>query len=350
MSVDTRRLVALYEMSAASSRELLRDWKSLVGVVFMFVFLLGLIALIHLGINVQRPAPVVAMTVSTPQEVEVESALQGAGIEVRSTAEPELHDEVTATVALRSSEALVTLAYPQPPAWIPIERAIEAAGYQAGEIVVVRQEGTLETDILRINLSTVLIAGFMAIVFLGTSVPIVRMRGRGILRLLGTTPLSRLTFIVAQSPIRVLVGLAEAVVIVVIAWTQGYATAANAGRLAVTLALGLAMLFSLGYLLASRSRNPDLIGQVSGLIPVLIILTSGTMFPVQGIPEVILILMRSVPTTWFIQAASADIAGTTPFTSVYVLWVMMGVVTVACTALAARIFAWDQADAASARK
>ncbi|MGH1523510.1 ABC transporter permease [Leifsonia sp. L25] len=257
---------------------------------------------------------------------------------------------MTATVVLRDSDALVTLAYPAPPAWIPIARAIEAAGYAPSDIVVIRQDGTVETDILRINLSTTLIAGFMAIVFLGTSVPIVSMRGRGTLRLLGTTPLPRLTFILAQSPIRILLGLAEAATVVIIAWTQGYASFAHSGRLAVTLAIGLGMLFSFGFLLASRSRNPDLIGQLSGLIPVLIVLTSGTMFPLQGVPDVVLALMRSVPTTWFIQATSADIAGTVPFVSVYALWAMMGVVTVICTLFAARIFIWDQAEARTAAR
>ncbi|MGD8167294.1 ABC transporter permease [Herbiconiux sp. P16] len=310
----------------------------------MFVFLLILIAVIHGAVNERRDPPVVEVVASGIAAQNLQHRLIDEGIDATLVESASLTGETTATIQIGDTRAVVTLAYPHPPAWIEIERTIEGMEYPPTAIDVVRKNGTVETDILRINLSTVLIAGFMAIVFFGTSVPIVAMRRRGTLRILGTTPLPRMTFLLAQSPVRLGLGLAETAVVVAIAAVQGYTNPGQSGRLAMTMVIGLAMLFSLGFLLAARSRNPDLVAQLCGLIPVVIVLTSGTMFPLQGVPEPVIVLMRAVPTSWFMQAAGADIAGTAPFVPIPLLWAMMAAATCVCTVLAARTFVWDQGD------
>ena len=252
--IVARRSSALYELSLANARELLRSGKTIFGVIFMFIFLLGIIVVIHISINVQRHEPVVGIVGSNSLNDQLLVALEKEGIEAREFDSTD-DDSVTATVELQSNSALVTLDYPHPPAWLGLDRAIHELGIPTSNIAVIRTNGEFEVDILRLNLGAVLIAGLMAIVFLGTSVPLVSLRKRGTLRLLGTTPLSRLTFIISQSPVRFLIGVAEAAVIVVIAWVQGYVESFNLFRLAATLLIGLSMLFALAYLLASRSKS-----------------------------------------------------------------------------------------------
>lgn len=199
-------------------------------------------------------------------------------------------------------------------------------------------------DYLRLNLATCIVVGYLAIAITGTTVPLVALRERGTLRLLGTTPLKRLTFLLAQTPARFALGAAEALVILAIALARGYLDPLQTLRLSVTLLLGLVMLFSFGYLLASRLRNAEVANQFTGLIPIIVLLTSGTVFPPSLFPDWLVPVLNAIPTAWFIQAAGADLSGYTPFASVYVLWGLMAAATVVATLLAARLFRWDIRD------
>lgn len=335
------RRSALVELSIASSKDLLRNAKTLFGLLFMFVFFFLVIWGVHLGVNGYREAPVVGVSgAGSERLVEV---LADRGIEARSIGAADDAADVTAHVQLAADAATVRLTSPEP-AWIPLSAAVASLGVPSAAIAVFDAEGEPETDILRINLGAVLVLGIMAIVFMGTSVPLVALRRRGTLRLFGTTPLKRMTFILAQSPVRLALALAEALVVVAVAWSQGYIESFNVLRLVVTLVLGIGMLFAFAFLLASRSTNEELTGQLCGFIPVIIVLTSGTVIPIYGLPEWVQALFNAVPTTWFLQAASADIAGTEPFASIYLLWAMMAAVGVGVALLAARVFRWDQGE------
>ena len=336
-----RRRSALYELSVASSKELLRNSKTLFGLLFMFFFFLVLIWGVHLGVNGNRDAPVVGVT--GPQAARLVETLGDRGIEARIIDETDVTDDITARVSLTADAAVVRLGQPEPD-WIPLADAVGSVGIADARIAVLDADGAPETDILRVNLATALVLGIMAIAFMGTSVSLVRLRQRGTLRLFGTTPVKRLAFIVAQQPVRLALAVAEVAVIVAIAWSQGYVEQLAVLRLGVTLLLGVGMLFSFAFLLAVRSTNEELVAQLCGLIPVVIILTAGTVFPIYGLPGWVQALFDALPTTWFLQAVSADIAGTEPFTSIYLLWAMMAAVGVGVSLLAARLFAWDQGD------
>ena len=340
------RRSALVELSIASSKDLLRNAKTLFGLLFMFVFFFLVIWGVHLGVNGYREAPVVGVSgAGSERLVEV---LADRGIEARTIGAADdaadVTADVTAHVQLAADAATVRLTSPEP-AWIPLSAAVASLGVPSAAIAVFDAEGEPETDILRINLGAVLVLGIMAIVFMGTSVPLVALRRRGTLRLFGTTPLKRMTFILAQSPVRLALALAEALVVVAVAWSQGYIESFTVLRLVVTLVLGIGMLFAFAFLLASRSTNEELTVQLCGFIPVIIVLTSGTVIPIYGLPEWVQGLFNAVPTTWFLQAVSADIAGTEPFASVYLLWAMMASVGVGVALLAARVFRWDQGEA-----
>ncbi len=335
---------SLYELSMASSKELLRNGKTIFSLLFMFFFFLIVMAGINVFVNGNRAAPVVGVVGSTEHGHALVSKLTGEGVKASIIEPGDAAPEVTARVTIENQSASVVLSTPKSPSWIDLSRTIHSLGIPSTQINVVDSAGGPEFDILRMNLATVLVAGFMAIAFMGTSVPLVALRQRGTLRLLGTTPVRRFTFIVSQSPIRFLLGVAEAAVIVAIAWTQGYVESLSVVRLAITLLLGLGMLFAFAYLLASRARNADLITQITGFIPVIVIFMSGTVFPLDGLPEAFRFATWCVPSTWFMQAASADIAGTEPFMSVYALWALMAGVGAGVAFLAAKLFTWDQGD------
>lgn len=331
---------AFRQLALLSTRELLRNVKTVISLLFMFFFFLVLMVGIDYSVNGGRPAPTVAVT-QTELAPQVERELSTMKIKQVSA---DASKSATAVITAKDGQAVIRLTAKEKPAWKELSRAVEAVGVPASKIAVVDANGSPEVDVLRINLATVLVTGFMAIAFIGTSVPLTAMRQKGTLRLLGTTPVNRLAFILSQSPVRLALGLAEAVIILVVAWTQGYVASGNILRFFVTLVIGLLMLFALAYLLASRSTNADVITQITGFLPVIVILTSGTVMPAELFPAPVQFITRCFPTTWFMQAVGADSSGVTPFVSVYWLWLMMGVVTVAASILAARIFKWDQGE------
>ncbi|GGF15424.1 ABC transporter permease [Subtercola lobariae] len=342
-SIEGRRSISpLQQLTLTSSRELFRNAKTIIAMLFMFFFFLLIIGGINVAINDSRVAPNVSVTGATQQAQDLVAKLNAQGVVAVSGA-PE--GSTTAQVTLSGDSADVILSTPHPPAWIPLVNTVHSVtGIPTSKITVADADGSPEVDLLRVNLSTVLIAGLMAIAFMGTSVPVVALRQRGTLRLLGTTPVSRLTFIVSQTPVRFALGVGEGVIILGIAISQGYIESVNALQLAVTFVLGLAMLFAFAYLLGSRAKNTDLITQITGILPVIMLLTSGTVLPPGIYPPFVSTAINFIPSTWFMQAMSSQLAGTEPFVSIDLLWALMAVVGVFVALLAARVFKWDQGD------
>lgn len=198
--------------------------------------------------------------------------------------------------------------------------------------------------ILRTNLATIAAIGFMAITFLGTAVPLVSLRERGTLRLLGTTPIRKGVFIAAQTPARLVAGAVVAIIVVVAALALGALDVIGLLRLLVTFAVGLAMFFAFAYLLASRSRNTELVNNVAVMIPIAAMFASGDVFPREIIPQPVAVVLECLPTTWFVRAAAADLSGATTAIPVPVLWLMMAAVGGLAAFLAARLFVWDDRD------
>ena len=194
------------QLTLLSSRELIRNSKTMFSMAFMFFFFLILIFGIDLAINSNRPDPVVAVTAG-PQASAVEKELDRRGIRLADGS------AATAHITVEGGSAQIVLATTDTPSFKQLVSAVHTAGIPSAKINVVQADGSFETDILRINLPTTLALGFMSIAFTGTTAPLVALRKRGTLRLLGTTPVRRLSFIVAQTPVRAAVGIVEAAII-----------------------------------------------------------------------------------------------------------------------------------------
>jgi ABC-2 type transport system permease protein len=336
---------ALIALSMASARELLRNGKAFYGLTAIFFLFLIIVIGMNYALNENRAAPVVAMVSTSGSSSSLAEKLIDEHIDVIATANSNaLPPSVNTLVSVGEDRVTVVLNAKVPPRWLGVFRAAEAAGYDPQKIKVARSDGTQEGDILRGNLGPVLVTGLLAIAFAGTSVPIAAMRKYGVLRLLGTTPLSRLTFVLAQSPVRFLLGVAEAAVILAVAGFQGYLHQLAVVRLPITFLLGLGMLFAFAYLLGSRTSNPDLLLQVSGVLPVVALFASGAFLPLSSLPEAVRIALQLLPTTWFMEGISADVVGIEPFLPVYVLWCLMGFTGVAVALLSSKVFKWDQGD------
>lgn len=198
-----------------------------------------------------------------------------------------------------------------------------------------------DVDLLRANLGVVLMAGISAVALVGTTVPLVGMRERATLRAFATVPLQRSAFLLGMLPIRAAIVLLELAVVLSVAALRGYLDGAQLLRLVVTAALGAAMLFAVALLLAARARSADAMQQSMAMLSILIVFASGGLLPEEIVPQAVTAAMRALPTTWFAEAAAADLSGSAPFAPVPLLWAGMAVVTAVAAALAVRRFDWD---------
>ncbi|MBC9954085.1 ABC transporter permease [Leucobacter sp. cx-42] len=329
---------AFVELATASAKDLYRDKKGSFSILFMFVFFLLLILGLNYTINVsKRVDPVVAIGETVPSAVELETAFRAAGIEIAQ-------DLGRANVTVQEAQGNMTilLSSVEKPIWIPIIAVIESIGVPAEKLTVQDDLGDPYIDLLRTNLPALSALGLMAIAFMGTSVPLTRMRENGSLRLLGTTPVSKLTFILAQTPIRLIYGLVVIGTIFGVAAIAGYAQGTQLPRLLLSMTLGLTVFFALAYLVAARSRRAETVNNVAAILPVTAILASGQVLPPQLLPIWLTWAMNALPTTWYTRVASADLTSEALNPGQFALyWGLMGGTAICAAMLSARLFVWD---------
>lgn len=187
-------------------------------------------------------------------------------------------------------------------------------------------------------LPTTLTIGLAAIAFTGTSVPIVRHRQAGTLRVLATTPAGKLTFLAAQAPIRFVIAALEISVVLVLAAYEG-ATRVALVTAAVGGLLGFAMLLSFGLLIGSRMRNSDFANVLSAILPVIAVTTSSTLPFTALLPLDLRYIINLAPTSWLSTALNLSSAPE-GMPKILLAWLAMAAITIISAGVAARTFRW----------
>lgn len=316
---------------------MLRNPLSGLSMLFMFVVIIAVYASMWLAFTVLGTSPKVALV---PVNAQVAAALEGAGVVV---VDPDAEDR-NAEVTLDGDRVFVVLDSATRPAWNSIWVGLRDAGYAPDAITVVDDDGDVKLDPLRMYLGVAALTGIAGAVFIGLTVPLVGMRERGLLRLFGTMPLRRSTFLLAQVPARLVVVLFEILVIVAIAVWRRYVDGLDVLSLAVTVALGSAMLFALALVFAGRSRNAEATQQSMVMLTLLLVFASGGIVPPSVLPSIAQVVMNALPTTWFVAALNADLTGAESFVPVPVLWLLMGLGACGALVFASRLFEWDQSE------
>ncbi|OII38737.1 ABC transporter permease [Plantibacter sp. MMLR14_011] len=328
---------AFRRLASMSARDVLRNPLTGISMWFMTGIVLVIYVSMWLAFVVLGPAPVVVLDTDDPA---VPSALERAGVRLVTDDAPDRNTRVT----VHEGSALVVLAAADQAAWDPIWRGLRDAGVPAHDVTVTDDEGDVKIDPLQENLGIVVLVGVASLAFVGTTVPLVAMRERGLLRLLGVTPLRRSTFLLAQLPLRALVAVGILVLTTGIAVWRRYVDGVDLLALGVSFLLGAAMLFALALVFAARSRNAEATQQTMVMVTIGLVFASGGLLPQSILPAAVQVAMDCLPTTWFAAAASASLTGAEPFLPVPALWGLMSLVTVAAGVLAVRWFEWDQSE------
>lgn len=328
---------AFRRLATMSARDVLRNPLTGISMWFMTGIILVIYVAMWLAFVVVGPAPVVSVDTDDPR---VTSALEAAGVRVVADDASGRNTRVT----VRDGRATVVLEAADQAAWDPIWLGLRDGGVAPDDVTVMDDEGDVKIDPLQENLGIVVLVGVASVAFIGTTVPLVAMRERGLLRLLGVTPLRRSTFLLAQLPLRALVAVSILSVTAGVAIWRRYVDGVDLLALGITFLLGAAMLFAVALVFASRSRNAEATQQTMVMVTLGLVFASGGLLPQSILPVVAQVAMNCLPTTWFAVAAGASLTGAEPFLPVPVLWVLMSLVTVVAALLAVRWFEWDQTE------
>lgn len=318
-------------------RDMLRNPLTGLSMLCMFVVIMAVYVSMWFAFMVVGPGPTVVLH---PADGDVAAALTAAGVRVVD-GEAQQHN---VQIRLDGEEALVVLDSAAKPAWNPIWLGLRKAGIAPERITVVDDAGDLKIDPLRTFLGAAALTGIASAVFIGLTVPVVSMRERGLLRLFGTTPLRRSTFLLAQLPARAIIIGLEVAIIVAIAVLRRYVDGLDVLRFAVTVTIGSVMLTALALAFAARSRNAEATQQGMVMLTLMLVFASGGLLPPSIVPSGVQFVMNTLPTAWFAAAMNADLTATVPFVPVPVLWGLMSVVACCGFVLAAKRFHWDAAE------
>jgi len=201
-----------------------------------------------------------------------------------------------------------------------------------------------ELDPISFGLPAVLVLGFGNLALLGTATTIVEMRGRGILRLFGVTPVTRTQFLLSTVPVRLAIAVFQVLVLLALGLTIGDLEASKLPRLLATCALGLLMFFALGFLAGGYLRSVQATSTIlSGILPVAMIV-SGIFVPFSALPEGFESAAKYFPLTYLGDALQQDLAGADGMYSITTDWLVVAGTAVVLALVAIFTFRWDQGE------
>ncbi len=355
---DTRRALrnsSFVQLSLTNLRELTRDPVAFLIVLVMPFLFLGMFALISTFTSGgTTDVGVVSSTGQGEQRVLLRSLTQTPGLRVTPLPAVEGRRRLDAgrldvLVSLRGSAIDVDVAKDKTAAGAVVSRALTDAtrGAEAPQVSV---HGSGEAigfgDPVRFGIPAVLVLGFTSLAFFGTATPLIQLRRQGTLRLLGLTPVARATFVAAQVPARLGIGLVQLALMMVVARATGHFKLGQLTGCLLTALIGLLMLFSLGYLLGGLIRSPEAgAGALAAINPV-VLMFSGVLLPLALLPDVLRTAARALPFTYLGDGLRQQLVGSAGTFSLTVDRLALLVATLVFTALTVRTFRWDQGESA----
>lgn len=223
-------------------------------------------------------------------------------------------------------------------------------GLAALDLLIAWNTGTqssgviMGAGILASSLPLLAVIGFTTLALVSTAVPLTTYRANGILRQLGTTPVSRSRFIVAHLPVRLILGLAQIVVLLTLAALSRPLTLTTLWRASVLMLSALLFLLAIGYLIGAHSQDPDRILAFSYMLIIVLIATSGTALPLEVLPGSVGSILGWLPTTLFAQSLSSELLDRAPaFLPFWATALLLFGFALVLLTLSSRSFRWDSA-------
>lgn len=184
----------------------------------------------------------------------------------------------------------------------------------------------------------------MSILFLGLfgSLTLVEWREKKVLKRLGATPLHRSTMVSSQVVYRLILALAQALIIIAIAYfIFNVQMVGNWFLLLALVLLGTFTFISIGYFAVSRAKTVEGAMPIIQIVQFPMLFLSGIFFPIEIMPDFMKPIIAAIPLTYLGDAFRQVMVEATPL---YPLMLDVGVLAgwfVVCMILAIRLFRWE---------
>ncbi len=183
----------------------------------------------------------------------------------------------------------------------------------------------------------------MAIMFinLGVGFMLVTWREQGILRRLGVTPLRSSNLILSQAVSFSIVSLLQVVIILGLAHLVfDVSINGSFAWLAVTVALGIATMLAIGYLIGSFLHTPTAVNAVINAVTLPMIFLGGSYFPLDP-PPALTPLVQAIPLTHLNDALREVVNGNGELGDLWISWAALGAWILIGFTASVRAFRWQ---------
>ncbi len=200
-------------------------------------------------------------------------------------------------------------------------------------------DGTSATDQV---IAMTLFMGVTSVAFVATASPLATVRRDGVLRLLGTTPVTRLEFLLTHMPVRLAVVVVQVLIILAIGVALD---ALEPSRILPALGvclLGLTMFGALGYLLGGVMPGPDSASNMSTLVQLAAFFLSGLVFPLDSFPKPFEAVLTYLSFTFFADLLTGALMNVDISHPWWLSAIVIVGTAIVISMIAARVFKWEE--------
>jgi ABC-2 type transport system permease protein len=174
------------------------------------------------------------------------------------------------------------------------------------------------------------------------AIPLVADREKLILKRLAATPLRRWQLVGSNVLMRLLIALAQSVIIVAVGTIAfGVEISGNLLLMATFVTLGAVTFLALGYVVASFASTEDSANGMTSMIQFPMMFLSGAFFQIEAMPDVLQTVARVIPLTYLADALRQVMVGGAPFAPLWLCFAVLAGWLVVCFGIAARKFRWQ---------
>jgi ABC-2 type transport system permease protein len=174
------------------------------------------------------------------------------------------------------------------------------------------------------------------------AIPLVADREKLILKRLAATPLRRWQLVGSNVLMRLLIALAQTVIIVVVG-TMAFGVEITGSLLLVAgfVALGAVTFLALGYVIASFASTEDSANGMTSIVQFPMMFLSGAFFQIDAMPDALQAVARIIPLTYLADALRQVMVGGAPFAPLWLCFAVLVGWLVVCFGIAAKQFRWQ---------
>lgn len=174
------------------------------------------------------------------------------------------------------------------------------------------------------------------------SLRILNLKHQRTLRALGTTPMSRSTFLASEICVRLILALIQGGIIIMVGHYVFGLTVTSSWYVVVGwIVIGVSAFIALGYLLGTFVKTPDSGNALLQVVQFPMMFLAGIFFPPEMMPEFLKPVSKIIPLTYLADGLRSSMTGTLPAYGLTLDLLILVATLIVCMALTVVRFTWD---------